>query len=108
MKWETYRKLTPEQREEWRFKYRKEIKLPSTVTYLILILLSLTLFAMITVYGAKEVVELTQPLREYLKEGLKIAKYLLYAWIGEVIVIVLVLVYHMYKEHKWLKSIGVK
>lgn len=108
MKYETYKQLTKEQKEEWEFKYReKENIFGGSPFYIMWIYMLYIIATLVTYVQIKENMKIEEQLNMY-KTTTVITIILLYAWITEVIISLYKEIIRMYKEHKWLKEIKMK
>jgi len=112
MKYETYKKLTTEQKEEWTFKYKdNDPPFVNTTTYAILLWLSAGVVILATGMLLKDFPVGTPPgdsAFKLLVDSLTIGRYFVIGFVVEIVYFLTVYLYKKWKEYRWLKATGVK
>lgn len=106
MKWEIYKKLTPEQREEWKFKYDQDYPSFNSHIYLVLIYALVSMYSAISLVLLKEYVTLQTEVIVLFSLMMKITLVLLSIWAIEFIIKTVRYFWIDFKGMKWLKKIG--
>ena len=113
MKYEKYKQLTPEQKEEWSFKYKIEFpRITYTFIYVVVIFLLLAVTMSISLVVLKEYIVLegstgepTIDVFNFMGNMLKMGNFLLGVWFISVLLDLGNYFFVKYKERKWLKKI---
>lgn len=108
MKWETYKQLTPEQKEEWKFKYDKEIDPPFMPTDLIILLCVNSTFFTLAFVLLKELPEKAHMINDIFDVCFRFTIIWFVAMVGFAICWCFKNFRRIRNEKKWLNKIGVK
>lgn len=108
MKWETYNKLTKEQKEEYNYKFEKTEESPIDVKYLIVFYLAMGFYIMMSWI----LIKVPVPNVEYdpmqiMTFGMRIGLFIGWLVIIQVIVWLTKVIIQYNKEKKWLKERGI-
>lgn len=104
MKYETYKQLNYDQKEEWTFKYSK-INFPqASLVYLIILQCSLVAFSSIILISLKEYVVVHRPLSELFALCFNISAVMLIVWIIDYVGQLANYIYIKIKEKSFLRK----
>ena len=111
MKYEQYKQLTPEQKEEWQWKFKDNLKVQPIL--LLSSFLMLFIFISFTLFMLTGYITYTREGLEYIKRyfenvfsiSSKLLLILTFTILAELLNYTLRIIYYNWREHKWLKEI---
>lgn len=109
MRYEIYKKLTPEQKEEYNYRF-KDNKLDLSYSFLYSLLIFLTSgLLLLIIYINVEIIgqEFTEQL-SHIFNIIKTAALITYVWAAHVIIESIFFIYKKHQEKKWMKQNNIK
>lgn len=104
MKWKKYNQLTPDQKEEYDFRFKKNHQLSGQVYYIVLIWALVAVSSSVSLVILKEYVEVSYPLIDLLTVAGQWVLIMGYAWGAELICKLIFIIIKIVQEERWVKK----